>query len=68
VNFEVAKEILDKTIELGERTNSIFNAVNTINDDALRNELMLHVEHLVKHGNALILKIEKMYPELNPDT
>jgi hypothetical protein len=67
MSFEISKEIVQQVLVLGKIVDSLFLLVKKTDDETLRQDLMRHVEQLVQHGNALVLEIERRYPDLNPD-
>jgi hypothetical protein len=67
MSIETSRDIVQQALVLGNEIDSIFVLVRSLDDVALRDKLIGHVEQLVQHGNALILNIEGKYPELNPD-
>jgi hypothetical protein len=59
---------LCNTLLPGKETDQALVFVREMKEVDLEMDLVRHLEQLVQHGNALIIRIENYYPELNPDS
>jgi len=63
---ELAEEIIRNALAFFEPTNVLFRSVKQIEDENIKNDIMIEVELLTKHSTKLIFKVISKYPDLNP--
>jgi hypothetical protein len=66
MTYEIAKEIVASALAFFEPTNAIIRCIDQIEDESVRKELMTHAEMVTQHSTALILKVSRRHPDLNP--
>jgi hypothetical protein len=66
MDYETAKEIVHNALAFFDPTNLIFQSINRIEDEEIRNEFKADAELVMKHSTALLLKAVKRYPDLSP--
>ena len=67
IKHDIAQQLVTEALLLGEILNRMFASVNKIENSNTKTNLMKSIEMLVAHSTDVILDIEKIYPDLNPD-
>lgn len=64
---DIAQAIVDKVLKHEASINELFEMCQKIADPVLKEKLVYNSGMLIGHSQDLILCIERIYPDLNPD-
>ena len=67
MRHDTARQLLSEALALSGIVNKMFAIVNKIENPEARSLFMESVELVMAHGTDVILGIEKICPDLNPD-
>jgi hypothetical protein len=64
---QIADAIVKEVLQQEASNNKILDLCKKITDTNLKDKLVHNAGMLIGHSQDLILQIEKIYPDLNPD-
>ncbi|MGB8818870.1 MAG: hypothetical protein WCC66_13210 [Rhizobiaceae bacterium] len=63
----LAKSLMSIALSLGKPINEMFDLVEEISDNEIKKNYKEMIQYLMAYATDIILSVEKIYPELNPD-